>query len=416
VYFLHYVDEISRYFMLILHKIFVMDFAKALDTSAIPTKLKQARLSVSFFYFALGLCFATWASRIPVLKAGLGLSEAELGTILLMLPTGQLLTMPLAAALVNRLGSKSVLPMAGVCYAILLIFIGLSSNAWWLGAALLFYGIASNISNIAINTQGVLVEEQYGKSIMSSFHGAWSLGGFAGSLIGLLTLNLQLSSVMHFSIISVLLIIIIFINRGYLIVENVAKKTVEKKEKFKPDNVIIQLGIIGFFSMATEGAMFDWSGVYFSEVIHAPLEWVTIGFTSFMIMMASGRFIGDWIIEKFGRKRTLQGSGLLMFTGMMASVLFPNFYVAIFSFMLVGLGVACNVPTVYSLTGRHERIPAGVAIAMVSSISFMGFLVGPPLIGYIAELFNLQYSFALFSLFGLCMFIMTSKLKFFSKL
>ncbi|MFZ4261388.1 MFS transporter [Sphingobacterium sp. HJSM2_6] len=393
-----------------------MKIAKTLEMNVIPVELKQARLSVSFFYFALGLCFATWASRIPILKSGLGLSEAELGTILLMLPAGQLLTMPLAAALVNRLGSKLVLPIAGMAYAILLIFIGLSSNAWWLGGALFVYGIASNISNIAINTQGVLVEEQYGKSIMSSFHGAWSLGGFAGSLIGLLTLNLQLSSIMHFAIIFVLLIGLILINKRFLILDAKTNKAKEKKEKFKPDSIIVQLGIIGFFSMATEGAMFDWSGVYFSDVIHAPLEWITIGFTSFMIMMASGRFIGDWIIEKFGRKRTLQASGLLMFTGMMASVLFPNFYVGIVSFMLVGLGVACNVPTVYSLTGRHERIPAGVAIAMVSSISFMGFLVGPPLIGYVAELFNLQYSFALFSLFGLCMFIMTSKLKFFAKL
>ncbi len=393
-----------------------MTFTTTLEPVAIPTKLKQARLAVSLFYFVLGLCFATWASRIPVLKTVLGLSEAELGTILLMLPAGQLLTMPLAATLVNRLGSKFVLPLAAMSYAVLLIFIGLSTNAWWLGAALFVYGIGSNLSNIAINTQGVLVEEQYGKSIMSSFHGAWSLGGFAGSLIGLLTLNLKLSSVTHFCIISALLILIILFSKRYLIRETKTQESEEKKQKFKPDGIIFQLGIIGFFSMATEGAMFDWSGVYFSEVIHAPLEWVTIGFTSFMIMMASGRFIGDWIIEKFGRKRTLQGSGLLMFTGMMASVLFPNFYVGIVSFMLVGLGVACNVPTVYSLTGRHERIPAGVAIAMVSSISFMGFLVGPPLIGYIAELFNLQYSFALFSLFGLCMFIMTSRLKFFANL
>ena len=165
--------------------------------------------------------------------------------------------------------------------------------------------------------------------------------------------------------------------------------------------------------MATEGAMFDWSGVYFHDVVKAPEELVILGYASFMIMMATGRFIGDFVVGRFGRQRTLQVSGILMFVGMLASVIFPNLWVGTLAFMLVGLGVACNVPTVYSVAGKHKKIPAGVALAMVSSISFLGFLMGPPLIGYIAELFSLRYSFALFSIFGLLMFIMCSRLKIF---
>jgi len=376
---------------------------------------KRIRLAVSLFYFGQGLGFATWASRIPTIKTALGLSEAQLGTLLLMIPIGQLLTLPLAGFLTNRYGSHRLLPWASAFYALLLIIIGFSPNIWMLGASLFFFGVMGNMCNISVNTQGVLAEELYERPIMSSFHGAWSLAGFTGALIGILSMNLEWTSIQQFVGICVLLLVNVLLNRNFLIPE--IKKEEEKKEKskFKPDGLIIQLGIIGFFSMATEGAMFEWSGVYFSEVVKAPEKLIILGFGSFMVMMALGRFIGDAVIAKIGRQRTLQISGILMFFGMLVSVIFPNLYVCTLAFMLVGLGVACNVPTVYSVTGKHKTIPAGVALAMVSSISFLGFLMAPPLIGYIAELFNLRYSFALFSLFGLLMFIMCSRLKIFKR-
>ena len=143
-----------------------------------PTAKNRIRLAVALYYFGQGLGFATWASRIPTIKSALVLSEAQLGTILLMLPIGQLLTMPLSATLVNRFGSRKVLPFAAMAYSLILLLIALSSNAWYLGASLFLYGVAGNLCNISVNTQGVLAEDMYGKPIMSSFHGAWSLAGF----------------------------------------------------------------------------------------------------------------------------------------------------------------------------------------------------------------------------------------------
>ncbi|GAA4143888.1 MFS transporter [Sphingobacterium kyonggiense] len=380
--------------------------------SAYSLQQKQRiRIAVALFFFGQGLGFATWASRIPSIKTSLGLSEAELGTLLLMIPIGQLVTLPISAFLVNKFGSHRVLPWAAFLYAFVLILIGLSPNVWYLGASLFLFGMAGNMGNISVNTQGVLAEEIYGKPIMSSFHGAWSLAGFSGALLGFLSMQLELPSMQHFIGMFLLLTINILWNKRLLVPEQPKQKEKEEKSKYKPDWMIIQLGILGFFSMATEGAMFEWSGVYFSEVIHAPEKLVILGFGSFMVMMALGRFIGDGIISKLGRRRTLQLSGLLMFAGMLTSVLFPNLYICTLAFMLVGLGVACNVPTVYSVAGKHKTIPAGVALAMVSSISFLGFLMAPPLIGYIAELFSLQYSFALFSLFGLLMFVMVSRMR-----
>lgn len=375
-------------------------------------KRNRIRIAVSLFYFCQGLAFASWASRIPIIKERLHLTEGQLGTILLMLPVGQLVTMALSGKLVTTYGSARVLRIVAIIYALILCLIGFAQNAWELGAILFFFGVIGNMCNIAVNTQGVAAEKIFKKSIMSSFHGAWSIAGFTGALIGLLTMNIAVDTIPHFIIIFVLIVINTAINYRYLI-PGIATET--KKTSFfsKPESSLVQLGIIGFFSMATEGAMFDWSGVYFKEIVHAPEQFIIVGYASFMIMMALGRFIGDAVISRLGRKRTLQISGILMFVGMMTSVIFPYFYISTLAFMMVGIGVACNVPTVYSVAGQNKKVTPGVALAMVSSISFLGFLMGPPLIGYIAELTSLRYSYGVFAFFGILMFIMVSKLKVF---
>lgn len=387
-------------------------------TSSLPTEEKlyerrhKIRLAVSLFYFCQGLAFASWASRIPVIKEYLHLSEAQLGTLLLMLPAGQLATMALSGKLVATFGSAKVLRIAPILCVTFLCSIAFATDAIQLGVALLGFGIASNMCNISVNTQGVAVEEIYKKSIMSSFHGAWSIAGFTGALVGLLTMNIGIDTLYHFIIIAVIVIANVLINHRYL-VPGKAKATEKTSFFTKPEKSLVLLGIIGFFSMATEGAMFDWSGVYFKEAVGAPQNLIIVGYASFMVMMAAGRFIGDFVIGKIGRKRTLQISGILMFIGMMTSAILPEFWICTMAFMLVGIGVACNIPTVYSLAGKNKKVSSGVALAMVSSISFLGFLLGPPLIGYVAELSSLRYSFGLFALFGLMMFIMTSRSKMF---
>ena len=376
---------------------------------------QRIRIAVSLFFFCQGLAFSSWASRIPTIMDKLHLSEAQLGTILLMLPIGQLITMPISGKLVTTYGSAKVMRIVAIIYALILCSIGFASNVYQLGAILLSFGIVGNMCNIAVNTQGVAAEKMYKKSIMSSFHGAWSIAGFTGALIGLLTMNIGIDTHLHFLIIFCLIVINTWINYPHLVP---GKGDPQHRSSFftKPESSMIQLGIIGFFSMATEGAMFDWSGVYFKDIVGAPENLIIVGYASFMVMMAIGRFLGDWVISRIGRKSTLQISGILMFIGMILSVVFPDFWVCTAAFMLVGIGVACNVPTVYSLAGQNKKIPSGVALAMVSSVSYLGFLMGPPMIGYIAEIFNLQYSFGLIAFFGLFMLLMSSRLSLFKEI
>jgi MFS family permease len=378
--------------------------------SPAPVQRSTMRIAIAVFYFCMGFCFASWASRIPDIKTNLHLSKAGLGSILLGLPIGQLIMMPISGRLVTRYGSRTILSFAILLYALELTNLGWVTKGWQLAIALFVFGIVGNMSNISVNTQGVMAEKIYERPIMTSFHGGWSIGGFSGALTGLLMMNLKIPPRIHFFIVAAFVFIVVFIARKYLIPGT--SVPAEKKKFFsKPEGVLVQLGVIAFCSMAAEGAMFDWSGVYFKEVVKAPSSLVILGYASFMITMASGRFAGDRIIARVGRKRMLQMSGVLVLTGLMISVLLPYLVTATIGFLIVGFGVSSVVPTVYSTAARSTKIPPGMALAAVSSISFLGFLMGPPLIGYIAQLASLRYSFAVISLLGFCITIMVSKLK-----
>ncbi|HPF51738.1 MAG TPA: MFS transporter [Draconibacterium sp.] len=377
------------------------------------TNKPRARLAVSLVYFSMGLAFASWASRIPDIKTALQLSDGVFGSILFALPVGQFLMMPFSGKLVTRFGSDVVLKFGLPAYTIALTAIGLVQTGWQLAIVLFLFGVAGNACNISVNTQGVAAEKLYGRPIMASFHGGWSLAGFTGALIGLLMINLKVIPLWHFVTIIILVWLIVRINYPYLIKvdANPSKREPRRKFVMKPDSILLQLGIIGFFSMASEGAMFDWSGVYFKDVVKAPESLVALGYTSFMIMMASGRFLADYLIGKIGRKLLMQICGVMISTGLFTAVIFPYLIPSTFAFMLVGLGVSSIVPTVYSTAGKHEKIPPGIALATVSSVSFLGFLMGPPLIGFIAEAFGLRYSYAVIGIFGIGITLLVGKVK-----
>jgi MFS family permease len=381
-------------------------------TELVPDK-KRIRLAVALVYFSMGLCFASWASRIPDIKTALHLNDAMFGSILFALPVGQFLMMPFSGKLVTRFGSRKIMLFALPVYTVFLSNVGLVREGWQLAIALFLFGLAGNLCNISINTQGVAAERLYGRPIMASFHGSWSLAGFTGALIGLLMINLKVSPYWHFVTVILIVWTIVWTNQAHLIGGKSGANLNEPKRKFfgKPDPILLQLGIIGFCSMASEGAMFDWSGVYFKDVVKAPDSLVILGYTSFMIMMSTGRFVADYFISKIGRKLLLQICGVMISTGLFTSVIFPYLISSTLAFMLVGLGVSSIVPTVYSAAGRHSKVPPGIALATVSSVSFLGFLMGPPLIGYISEAFGLRYSFAVIGIFGIGITLLVSKIR-----
>ena len=356
------------------------------------------RAAVVAMFFMAGLSFASWASRIPTIQQKLALTDAALGAVLFALPVGLMCSLPFSGWAITKVGSKKVVLTALVVYGIALVCLGLSQNTWQLVLSLLAFGFAGNAVNISINTQAVATEKLYGKPIMASFHGFWSLAGFTGAGIGIFMIGARILPFQHFILILIIVAITVFFAARYLKDDKIA----DSGPIFvMPDRSLLKLGAIAFCSMICEGAMFDWSGVYFKKVIAAPVALQGAGFTAFMLTMFIGRFIADGFASRFGLKRTLQISGSLTATGLLVAVIFPYFYTAIAGFLLVGAGVSSVVPMVYSAAGKSKIMSPGVALAAVSTIGFIGFLFGPPIIGFIAGLATLRASFIFIAVMGI---------------
>jgi len=267
--------------------------------------------------------------------------------VLFALPVAQVLSLPFSAPIISRFGSRTVVIATALLYPISLVLLAISAATWQLVLALFLFGFWANLLNIAMNTQAVGVERSYGRSIMASFHGLWSLAGFTGAITGSFFVFAGLSPVLHFSIVCVATAILVFASYKYAL-PNDFTNSGSQPLFTKPDKQILLLGLIAFCCMLCEGAMADWSGVYFQKVVQSG-SFSTIGYVAFTLTMAAGRFLGDWLVTKHGVKRILQMSGVLISAGLMIAVILPNIVAATIGFLLVGFGVSSVVPIAYSM-------------------------------------------------------------------
>ncbi len=363
--------------------------------------LSKRRIALGAMFFFMGICFASWAARIPDIQAKFQLSEGELGTLLLCLPIGSLLGLPIAGWSVHHYGSRIVILICSFAYALTLPLIGLAPSVWIIVPVLASFGLLGNIMNISLNTQALGLEDQLGKSILASFHGLWSMAGFTGAGLGAGMIFLQFSPAAHYGVVALISVVIILFSQKYVIKDKRDDAEAGGLVLKKPDQLLLRVGVIAFLGMMAEGCMFDWSGVYFKKIVEAEPALVSVGYVCFMGAMAAGRFVTDKATNRYGRLPVLQVSGVLIFMGLVLAVLFPNLYSAAFGFLLVGFGVASIVPVAYGIAGRSKLYSPSVALALVSTLSFFGFLIGPPVIGFIAELLSLKVSFALVALNGI---------------
>ena len=373
-----------------------------------PPPRQLHRWAVAAVFFASGLTFASWASRIPEVQAIHHLSNGALGGVLFALPAGSLISLPLWGWMIAKYGSKTMLLSGISLYILLLLLISRAGSIGQLWMILFLFGMIGNLCNIAINTQAVGVEKLYGRSIMAGFHAIWSLAGFTGAALGNLLIALNATLFLHFLVIGILATSLVIVANTRLIQGDA--QTQSSAFMVRPNKQLWLLGLIAFCCMACEGAMFDWSGVYFQKVVNAPRQLVALGYTAFMSTMAGGRFLGDWVITRLGKRQVLQASGLLIFSGLLLAVLFPYLLFAILGFMLVGFGVSSVIPVVYSAAGNAQNLAPSVALATVSSIGFVGFLIGPPIIGFIAEALSLRWSFTFIAILGLGTTLLSAKM------
>jgi MFS family permease len=392
-----------------------MTLAKAISQTSlllegcfIMSLRKLYRFATSALFLILGLIFASWASRIPDVQRALALNDAQLGIVLLASPIGILPGVILAGFLVGTVGCRWTLSLAAPLCALILFSLGYASSTTVLFVGLLCMGIFSNLFDNALNTQAVAVEKIYNRSIMSTFHGMWSMGGVIGSIFGGFMATMGADPSFHFAIVACISLITFFLLRRYTLPRELHQMT-DPSAKISTGSTsgrkkLILLGIIAFCSMATEGAMYNWSSIYFQSVLQTPISIVRLGYVACMIAMVTGRFTADRLITAWGETRVLQMGGGLIAGGFTLTFIADGVALTTLSFALVGFGMASGVPICYSLAGRLPRIAPSIAIATVVAISFWGFLITPPLIGFLSNFFNLRIALTSMGIMGLLIF------------
>ncbi len=348
--------------------------------------LGRARLGTSLVFFICGIGHGTWAPRLADIKEKIGASDGQLGLALLMLGIGALIAMPVTGALVGRVGSRGMSTITAAAHG---LAFPLMAFAWdWisLGGAMLLYGLAIASLDVAMNVQATEVEERYGRPIMSSFHGIYSVGDMTGALVTALAATFALGLGPHFTIAAVIILLAgVGGCRMMISVRDEAREDGHAHAFVRPSGVLIVIGLIAFAALLAEGSVGDWSAIYLSDHQGANTRTAAIALTVFALAMAVMRFLGDRLVARFGPFAMLQISGVLAATGLTIALLTNAPSIAILGYGIAGLGIAVLFPVALSVAPKLSGMSKGASVAAVATLGYGGFLVGPPVIGLLAD-------------------------------
>jgi MFS family permease len=372
--------------------------------------LSRLRRANAVYFFISGFGYSSWTSRIPGIKESLKLNDAHFGTLLFMMPVGLLITMPFTGKLLDHYKSRTIMLIGAMLYNLVLACLGFSRFTWVLGIVLFFFGSSRNLMNLSVNAQAIGVQALYTRSIMSSFHAVWSMAGFAGAALGYLMVTLNVIPAWH--LLGVSLVLSAFTLYFYKDALDQQPDHNHKRSIFSlPPKGMIVFSLICFTSMACENTMYDWSGVYIRQVLHGSKAVATVAFVVYMVAMTTGRLIGDRMADRFGIQRVLASSGLLITTGFLITVLSNSIPLTFVGYLLTGFGVSCVVPFIFSLAGKIPMSNPGAALASISSLGYLGFLLVPPMIGFVAQASSLRVSFAIIAVMGILMVRLSTRIR-----
>jgi len=330
-----------------------------------------------------------WAPLVPFAKERAQIGEAELGLLLLGLGTGAMCMMPFVARLANRIGCRSTVYLASAFTAVGLVGLATATSYWVLLAFLLLFGGAIATADVNMNLQGSLVERHHGKQMMSGFHGLFSVGNiFSAGTISLL-LWLGLNPVQSIVLLALGLgMALLSFGRHMLPFAELEGAPAKKK----PTKLVLLLGALCFIAFLVEGSMLDWSAVYLTSNRDLEPNIAGIGYAAFSVTMAVGRLLGDWIVSKLGSRAVLLVGSVLAMGGMALAVGIDHWIVSVLGFVLVGLGISNLVPIFCSKAGHQTAMPVAQALAIINAIGYLGILMGPAAIGFIAHATSLSFS------------------------
>lgn len=349
-------------------------------------------------FFVNGAVFANWVARVPAIKDAVDAGTGSLGLALLGIAVGSLATMPFAGRLAERYSSRKLVVASGLAVAVALFGLALPPNVVLLGGALAVYGGFFGLLDVAMNVQAVAVVRRVGRPIMPWFHAAFSFGGLVGAATGGLAAGTGLSPTWHFAVAGGVAGSIMLMVRGHLLPDrptpvvegDPAEAPTRSRPRRRVHVVVVALGAIALCAAIVEGAMADWTALFLRDVRGLDAGVAALGYAAFSVTMTAGRLGGETAIRILGPVRVLQFGGMAATAGVVLAVLVAAPVAGLVGFGLVGLGMCCAFPLALTTAGESSDGSGGTEIATVSVIGYLGFLVGPPLIGLLAEVVELR--------------------------
>ncbi|MDB5757626.1 MAG: putative Permease of the major facilitator superfamily [Burkholderia sp.] len=336
-------------------------------------------------FVMLGVVYASWAARVPAVRDSLQLDAASLSIALLGGGAGAVLSFPLAASLIRRLGARRASCCAGLGMLLSLPCIALAPSLPWLTAAVFLFGASTSCFDVAINALGAVTEKAAGRSIMAMLHAWFCAGALAGSLLGSLAAGAGLPVLTHFLLLATPMAALLLVNSRWLPADQ-PHPSDHAPLYALPHGPLVVLGIIGFCGAMAEGSIGDWSGVYLKDTLNAGDGVAPLAFAGFTGMMLAARLLCDRLKDNYGARRVVAGGALLAMAGLGMAAMAPGLMLTLGGFAMAGAGLAAVFPFVFSAGGRHGP----TALAGVATLSYSGSLLGPPVIGAIAHRIGMQ--------------------------
>ena len=368
--------------------------------------MRGTRIAISLFFFCDGLLLGSWAARIPAVQAHAGLNNAQLGLALFASSLGALAAMPVAGWLSERAGSRRVVMSALVVASVALVFASLATDLVGVALALFAFGAGFGSVNVSANAQGIALERAYGRPILSSFHAAFSVGGLAGAGVGALAAGGGLAPRVHFAVLAVVVTLTCMVAGRRLLPPDVVESG-RQRRLARPSRTLLILGAAAFCTLLAEGSAADWSAVYLSQSVGVSAAVAALGYTAFSLAMATSRTLGDQLNRRFGPLALARAGGGIAAIGLAAGLATASAPVALAGFTAMGAGLGVVVPILFRAAGSIPGISASIGVATVSTIGWLGFLAGPPAIGFAAGAVGLRTALALVVLATLTLVILT---------
>ncbi|MDG4894900.1 MFS transporter [Mesorhizobium sp. WSM4976] len=344
----------------------------------------SGRWAVAGIFLANGFLTGSWAPQIPVFLTRLDITRFTLGLLILLFGVGAVIAMTWCGHLISRHGSRTVTRWFGVCGSFGLLIVALAPNVPLAAIAMLIFGGSIGGMDVAMNSNAVVVERRLSRAIMSSSHGFWSLGGFAGGALGGYSIQ-NYGYLPHALVATVIAFAVIAFAIRYLIAEDRPQAVEHQKFTLPRHTTVYLVGLMALLTMISEGAVLDWAALFLHQELGADLAVAGLAYAAFSGVMALMRFLGDGVRNRFGAVSTLRGSALVAAAGMLVAGLSPSPYLAIAAFALCGFGIANMVPIIFSAGGNQEGMSSGTSMSVVTTMGYSGILVAPSAIGFVAE-------------------------------